>query len=212
MYTDLQLLPTDGTKHLVVMLHGLGSNGEDLLSLAPFMAPKLPGVAFFSPNAIEPFDHGMGGYQWFGANKIREASFADYATNNCKLALGIIDQKIDALNLKRADTILLGFSQGGMIIPSIFSMDEGEDNFKAGILLCTRYAKPKVDISNKYNLCIIHGEEDELMSAEDAISLKTHLKIHATELEFHNLPHLGHSIDHRGIEIITKFIKKNFNI
>ena len=50
---------------LVVLLHGYGSNGADLISLAPYFAKALPGAHFVSPNAIEPVPGAPGGYQWF---------------------------------------------------------------------------------------------------------------------------------------------------
>jgi phospholipase/carboxylesterase len=50
---------------LVIFLHGYGSNGADLISLAPYWAEALPGTAFVSPNAIEPVPMAPGGYQWF---------------------------------------------------------------------------------------------------------------------------------------------------
>ena len=50
---------------LVIFLHGYGSNGADLISLAPYWAEALPATAFVSPNAIEPVPMAPGGYQWF---------------------------------------------------------------------------------------------------------------------------------------------------
>ena len=49
---------------LVILLHGVGSNGADLMGLAQMWAPALPGVIFESPDAPHAFDHGPG-YQWF---------------------------------------------------------------------------------------------------------------------------------------------------
>ena len=34
---------------LVILLHGLGADGNDLIGLAPHWAPALPDVAFVSP-------------------------------------------------------------------------------------------------------------------------------------------------------------------
>ena len=49
---------------LVIFLHGYGSNGEDLISLAPYWERALPETAFVSPNA--PFACEIGfEYQWF---------------------------------------------------------------------------------------------------------------------------------------------------
>ena len=39
--------------NLMVMLHGYGSNGDDLASLVPFFEPILPDTEFYSPDGIE---------------------------------------------------------------------------------------------------------------------------------------------------------------
>src|SRR3954468_16049545 len=54
-------------KQLVVFLHGYGSNGEDLISLAPYWSDLLPDAEFVSPNAPFPCEQNpFGGFQWFG--------------------------------------------------------------------------------------------------------------------------------------------------
>ena len=50
---------------LVVLLHGLGADGQDLIDLAEHLGPVLPHAAFVAPNAPEPCDMGPFGYQWF---------------------------------------------------------------------------------------------------------------------------------------------------
>ena len=39
--------------HLIVLCHGYGSDGNDLISLAPHWQGMLPGAVFVSPNAPE---------------------------------------------------------------------------------------------------------------------------------------------------------------
>ena len=53
-------------KQLVVLLHGYGSNGDDLIGLAPFFAQALPEAEFLSPNAPFPCELSPFGFQWFG--------------------------------------------------------------------------------------------------------------------------------------------------
>ncbi len=54
---------------MVILLHGLGSNGQDLISLAPLWAQRIPDAVFVSPDA--PFTCDMvppgypNAYQWF---------------------------------------------------------------------------------------------------------------------------------------------------
>src|SRR5690606_40423413 len=47
----------------VVLLHGYGSDGDDLIGLAPHWQHLLPGALFVSPHAPEPTS--MAGFQWF---------------------------------------------------------------------------------------------------------------------------------------------------
>src|SRR3546814_20484756 len=51
-----RLDPADGgaAQALVVMLHGVGADGHDLIGIAPLWAQLRPGVAFVSPNAPQP--------------------------------------------------------------------------------------------------------------------------------------------------------------
>jgi Predicted esterase len=56
-------------KALVIFLHGVGSNGDDLAVLGQHWSSLLPDVAFASPNAPFPFEHAMG-YQWFSLTGI----------------------------------------------------------------------------------------------------------------------------------------------
>ncbi|MGG6124907.1 phospholipase, partial [Pantoea allii] len=51
-------------KALVIFLHGVGSNGDDLAPIGDDWATLLPDVAFASPDAPYAFEHGAG-YQWF---------------------------------------------------------------------------------------------------------------------------------------------------
>lgn len=51
-----RLAPASGrpASALVVLLHGYGADGRDLIDLGELWAPALPDVAFASPHAPEP--------------------------------------------------------------------------------------------------------------------------------------------------------------
>src|ERR1700731_1345496 len=59
--------PSGGGKprQLVILLHGLGADGNDLIGLAPVWARILPDAEFVAPNAPFPCDMAPYGYQWF---------------------------------------------------------------------------------------------------------------------------------------------------
>ena len=52
------------TDSLVVLLHGIGASGDDLIGLADYWAGTLPNTAFYSPHAPHPYDDAPMGYQW----------------------------------------------------------------------------------------------------------------------------------------------------
>ena len=48
----------------IIMLHGFGSNGYDLISMAPFISDNLPDTVFYSPDAPFAMPE-TGGFKWF---------------------------------------------------------------------------------------------------------------------------------------------------
>jgi phospholipase/carboxylesterase len=63
--TGPRLPPARGdATHLVVLCHGYGADGNDLIGLAPYWQRLLPTAAFVAPNAPERCA-GSPGYQWF---------------------------------------------------------------------------------------------------------------------------------------------------
>ena len=43
---------------LVILLHGVGADGRDLIELAPLLSEHLPNAAFFAPDAPLSLRHG----------------------------------------------------------------------------------------------------------------------------------------------------------
>src|SRR5690606_11372060 len=52
-------------KQAVILLHGYGSDGNDLIGLAPLWQEALPDAVFISPNGPEQCGQLASGYQWF---------------------------------------------------------------------------------------------------------------------------------------------------
>ena len=61
---------TRGATHLVVLCHGYGADGNDLIGLAPHWQALLPTVSFVAPNAPEPCAGSPTGYQWFAITRL----------------------------------------------------------------------------------------------------------------------------------------------
>ena len=72
--------------HLVDLLHGLGADGDDLISLAPHFATSLPETHFIAPHAPYPCDMAPMGRQWFSlANRDPEAIIKSLASQSSEV-------------------------------------------------------------------------------------------------------------------------------
>ena len=66
-----RLPPTKGAAtQLVVLLHGYGADGDDLIGLAPHWQNLLPGAAFVAPHAPDRVPGAPSGFQWFPISRI----------------------------------------------------------------------------------------------------------------------------------------------
>lgn len=193
---------------LVIFLHGVGSDGYDLISLAEEFAQILPNAAFLSPNAPFAYDMYPSGYQWF--------SLADY--NSDKLYEGIkaalpilqnfIDENLKKFNLEYKDLVLIGFSQGTMMALQIAPRLEKE--CFAVIGFAGALIKPetlKSEMKSKPNICLIHGDIDQVVPlAQHFSSIKAFEAINLP-LDQSIIKGLGHSINEEALEYAKNYLK-----
>lgn len=198
-------------KSAIMFLHGLGSDGENLIGLAPYMAQNFPDTVFISPNAPFQFDMYPVGYQWFSLADRDPAKMLA----GVKTAQPILDQFIDEIlaeyNLSDDKLGLVGFSQGTMTSlytairrPKKIAGIVGFSGALIGAELLASEAKSKPDI------CLIHGEEDDVVPVAAMAHAERALKSAGFKIETHARPHLPHSIDPEGIEIASHFLKSRF--
>jgi predicted esterase len=62
-------------KQVILLLHGYGSSGADLISLAPHWRQTLPDALFLAPNAPQSSSMGRG-YQWWPPFRLFAASIS----------------------------------------------------------------------------------------------------------------------------------------
>src|ERR1700751_203451 len=97
---------------LVLLLHGLGADGNDLIGLAPYWARLLPTAEFLSPNAPFPCDMAPYGYQWYSSqDRAPEAALAGVRAA-APILDAFIDEALATRGLDESDFALVGFSQG----------------------------------------------------------------------------------------------------
>jgi phospholipase/carboxylesterase len=194
--------PTAGgrAQGLVVLCHGVGSDGDDLISLAPMLAAKLPNILFASPHGPEPYDMAPSGRQWFSLADRRLAPMEA----GVRIGRQALDQYVDAtlaeLHLPATAYALAGFSQGAMV--ALFAGLRRAAAPRAilaysGMLLGPD--KLAEEMANHAPVLMVHGEQDEVVPAKmsrmgakvlERLGVPTHLVLR---------PDLGHSIDNAGV-------------
>ena len=102
---------------LLILLHGYGSNKEDLFSFAEELPDDLLIIS-----AQAPYEMGYGGYAWYAINfDDVKGKFSDL--KQAKTSLDIVAIFIDEIKQKyKTDpdkTFLLGFSQGAILSYSL---------------------------------------------------------------------------------------------
>src|SRR5919202_462219 len=99
--------PLSGGKptRLVILLHGLGADGNDLIGLQQYWGRLVPEAEFVSPNAPFPCDMASYGYQWFSVqDRTPEAVLA--GVRAAALACPGIEHSIDPAGLQRGGAFL----------------------------------------------------------------------------------------------------------
>jgi phospholipase/carboxylesterase len=205
--------PASGTvKKLVVFLHGVGANGDDLIGLARVFAPVFPDTLFVSPNAPHAYDMAPFGYQWFS---LRERS-PEIMLNGVKDAATHLNPYLDGLlkqhKLHDNDMALIGFSQGTMVALYTALRRNAACAAVVGYSGALIGADVPTDpFTAKPPICLIHGEDDMVVpftAMEHAVRI---LKRADIAHESHPRPHLGHGIDEEGLEIAAHFLTHAFD-
>lgn len=203
------LAPRSGgePKQAVVLLHGYGSDGEDLISLGAHWQDILPDALFVSPNAPTASAINPMGFQWFDVDQERP----DYRAEGARLGRVAIMDFLNELwaqtGLAEKDTLLVGFSQGAMMALNVgLSLDRpvmGIIAF-AGALIPPdgfgerNYAKPPV--------CIIHGDQDQVVPLAMGAAAAETLRGKGYEVSYHVSPGVGHGISPDGLGFASHFI------
>ena len=194
-------------RQIVVLLHGVGADGADLIGLAPALARHLPHALLVAPDAPYPCDLAPYGRQWFSLQDRGEAAMLAGARRAAPLLDGFLDALIAEHGLDERRVALLGFSQGTMM--ALFTAPRrarplaGVLGFSGALLGAAELAR---ELRCKPPVMLIHGDADEVVPAGALFLALEGLQAVGIPVQWVLRPGRPHAIDPEGIEAGASFL------
>jgi phospholipase/carboxylesterase len=194
-------------RQIVVLLHGVGADGQDLIGLAPMLAETLPHALFIAPDGPQPCDMAPYGRQWFSLQDRRPAALLAGVKRAAPLLDGFLDELLARHGLDESRLALLGFSQGTMTAlhaaprrrrPVAAVLGFSGALIGAEALQQEARCRPPV--------MLIHGDADDVVPVDAMFMAVEGLQAAEIAVQWILRPGLPHSIDPYGIAAGGRFL------
>jgi phospholipase/carboxylesterase len=190
---------------LVVLVHGYGADGSDLLGLAEAWGRALPGAAFVAPDAPEPCEMAPWGRQWFGLADMDPARLAEGVAGAVPPLSAFVATQAASHGLAPGRVAWMGFSQGAMLaLAAGLSADPPPAcilAYSGALLAGLGVARPPV--------LLVHGEADLVVPVAASRSAASALRAAGVPVEAVFPPALGHGIDEAGTAAGAAFLRRH---
>jgi phospholipase/carboxylesterase len=209
--------PAGAKPPLLVLLHGYGSNEEDLFSLAPYLDERCVIVSARGPITLSP-----GAYAWFriafmggwtetaGANAPFSVDVAG-ADESCRLLIQFIEEATRAYDADPQRVFLLGFSQGASM--SLRALLSAPDKV-AGVAAMSGFLLPAEDLSLAQRaalagkpVMLTHGTEDDIVPIALGRQARDALSALPVALTWREYP-MRHQITDESLDDMSQWLSK----
>jgi phospholipase/carboxylesterase len=205
-------LPAGPAKHspVIILLHGKGSNEQDLYALRASLPQR---YAIVSVRA--PYKRGDGGYQWFEGTQVSnrlDGNPQELALSRARISR-FVDELVKKYGFDKQQVYLVGFSQGAIMSYQVALTEPGKIR-GIGVMSGAIFSsfmpllKPSPELAH-LRIFISHGEDDPwipLPYAHDANRIL--LGLHLTP-EFHVYPGMQHEINQDALKDLVTWLQKS---
>jgi phospholipase/carboxylesterase len=193
---------------LLLLLHGVGSNEEDLFTLAPYLDQRFLVVSARAPVALD-----YGGYGWFRIDFTPRGMAAD--VEQAKRSLGMLPGFVDGLvELYGADArrvYLAGFSQGAMM--SLALLLTRPEKLAGVVAMSGRLPvqalerEPDREALTGKPVLVTHGLYDMMIPVEQGRAAREYLEALPVELTYREYP-MAHEVSAESLRDVTGWLTK----
>ena len=201
-----ELLPSNSDKadktELLIQLHGVGSNKEDLFSFAHMLPNK-----YTILSAQAPIDY-FGGFAWYNLYPGEDGFVSNIpeAKESLKAIKEFIESSIDAFNAKPKVT-LLGFSQGAILSlatalnnPNLIEKTVALSGYLNRDLLIRELKESEIPFF------ATHGTQDQVITIEKAKKTYEFFKENDFNFKFKSYP-MPHGVAPDCLQDVISFLK-----
>ena len=205
------------TRSVIVLLHGYGANGADLLGLADPLAEHLPDTLFVAPDAPEVCAGSPMGFQWFPIPWI-DSSTEEEAERGMLAAAEDLNAFLDALMIDEdvlpEQVVLFGFSQGTMM--SLHVAPRREDPVAGVIGFSGRLLSPELledQAESRPPVLLVHGDMDDVVAVDSMPEAVQALQTAGFKEVFaHIMKGTGHGIAPDGLSVALAFMRDKLSL
>jgi len=203
-----RLAPITGSRPdgLVVLVHGYGSNGDDLIALAAIIQPMLQTVAFVAPNAPSRLPHMADARQWWPITTFSAAERAAGAAAAAPALDAFLSHELQQSGLAADRLLLVGFSQGTMMSLHVGLRREtplaGIIGISGALVAPERLAS---EIRSRPPVLLIHGTADDVVPFRSLEIAEGALAAAGVPVETHVSPGVGHTVSEDGLAAAAGF-------
>ncbi len=198
-------------RQLVVLCHGYGADGNDLIGLAPHWQDMLPDTDFISPNAPQRCDAGFG-YQWFAISRLDPAELQRGIESAAPVLNEFIDEELAKRGLDDRALALVGFSQGTMMALHVGLRRATSPvailGYSGALGGADRLAS---EMTARPPIMLVHGDADEVLPISRMQDAVRALGEAGLSVQWHVSRGVGHGIDPEGLALGGRFLTEAFS-
>ncbi|MFZ5782146.1 MAG: alpha/beta hydrolase [Pseudomonadota bacterium] len=199
--------------HMIILLHGYGADGNDLIGLAPVLAPLMPDVVFHAPNAPYACDGNPFGFQWFPISRLDPAAALAGVRSAAPVVDAYLDAKMAKHGLDESRTCLVGFSQGTMMA---LHVGLRRAHPLAGIVgfsgMLAGAEELPAEIRSRPPVLLTHGDQDEMLPAMLSQRAAEALRENGVPVGLHIAEGVGHGINDTALSHAARFLLEAFGL